>query len=129
MFPGVTYDPVQSFYGCSEALFFMAARDVKVACRDAAQQYALCIEATPCVQVAKGTVSNCMQNKESAGDCEVSSDSVSERRHISDCNSTSLFLCLPQTHYYFLSLEVPHGVLSLPPFTIRQQGPHSWTQV
>ena len=49
----------------------MSSAGDKVACRDAAQQYALCIEATPCVQEAKGTVMNCMRDADSASACEV----------------------------------------------------------
>lgn len=44
----------------------------KLACRDAAQQYALCIEATPCVQEARGTVTSCLSDKGSAALCEAS---------------------------------------------------------
>lgn len=44
--------------------------DTKTACKDAAEQLALCIEQTPCVKEG-GAIMECLKAKD-IGDCEVS---------------------------------------------------------
>lgn len=47
----------------------------KQACKEAAEQLAMCIEKTPCVQEAGGTIMECLKAKD-VGDCEVRGEDI-----------------------------------------------------
>jgi len=82
--------------------------ETKAACKDAAEQLALCIEQTPCVKSGR-TIMDCLKTKE-VGDCEVR-DPCGVIAMIIPCiiMSSQLFCRCTVAH----SAEIPNRLLPL----------------